>query len=143
MGVPSTHGRTECDHAPNQWIPAAGERPPRTLGLDLSLLFRHACCMPGAMRDWIFPPREGGPIRLSCWTVYIACHGEAASPRAGCAAYPTLLEVSFICLLVLLYDCMMAVLAPVVEAARLQRVCLMAQGYGLHEVNPLGEEAAG
>ena len=58
--------------------------------------------MPGAMRDWILPPREGGPIRLSCWTVYIACHGEAASPGAGRAVYPTLLEVSFICLLVLL-----------------------------------------
>ena len=87
------------------WLPrepAGGERPPRTLGLDLSLPFRHACCMPGAMRDWILPPREGGPIRLSCWTVYIACHGETASPGAGRAAYPTLLEVSFICLLVLL-----------------------------------------
>ena len=22
--------------------------------------------------------REGGPIRLSCWTVYVACRGEAA-----------------------------------------------------------------
>ena len=58
--------------------------------------------MPGAMRDWILPPREGGPIRLSCCTVHIACHGEAASPGAGCAVYPILLEVSFICLLVLL-----------------------------------------
>ena len=49
--------------------------------------------MPGAMRDWILPPREGGPNRLSCWTVYTACHGEAASPGAGRAVYPTLLEV--------------------------------------------------
>ncbi len=47
----------------------------------------------------ILPPWEGGPIRLS---VYIACRGKAASPGAGRAVYPTLLEVSFICLLVLL-----------------------------------------
>ena len=50
------------------WLPrepAGGERPPRTLGLDLSLPFRHACCMPGAMRDWILCPlgREG---QLGC-----------------------------------------------------------------------------
>ena len=31
---------------------------------------QHAWCMPGAVRDWTLPPREGGPIRLSCWTVY-------------------------------------------------------------------------
>ena len=43
--------------------------------------------MPGAMRDWILPPREGGPIRLSCCNVHIACHGEAPSPERG-AAYP-------------------------------------------------------
>ena len=82
---------------------AAGERPPRALGLDVSLPFRHAalllCCMPGAMRD---APREGGPFRLSCWTVYVACHGEAASPGVGRAVYPTFLEGSCICLLVLL-----------------------------------------
>ena len=71
-----------------QLEPAAGERPPRALGLDLSLLSKHACCMPGAMRDWILPPRGGGPIRLSCWSVYIASHGEAASPGAGRAVCP-------------------------------------------------------
>ncbi len=48
--------------------------------------------MPGAIRDWILPPREGGPIGLSCCTVHIACHGEAASPGVGRAVYPTILE---------------------------------------------------
>ena len=64
-----------------------GSRPPvSALGF---LPFRHV----SSMR---LPPREGGPIRLSGWTVYIACHGEAASPGAGRAVYPTLLEISFI-----------------------------------------------
>ena len=27
--------------------------------------------MPGALRDWILPPREGRAFRLSCWTVYV------------------------------------------------------------------------
>ncbi len=29
----------------------------------------------------------------------VACHGETASPGVGRAVYPTILEVSFICLL--------------------------------------------
>ena len=47
--------------------------------------------MPGAMRGWILPSREGGPFRLSCCTVCIVCHGEGASPGAGRAVYPTIL----------------------------------------------------
>ena len=32
----------------------------------------------------------GSPlIRLSCWSVCFACHGDAASPGAGRAVYPT------------------------------------------------------
>ena len=52
------------------WVGSLGSRPPvrghrRALGLDVSLPLRHGWYMPGAMRDWILPPREGGPIRLS------------------------------------------------------------------------------
>ena len=48
------------------WFPqglTAGERPPRALGLDVSIPLRHDCCMPGAVHVWILPPREGGPLR--------------------------------------------------------------------------------
>ena len=47
--------------------------------------------------SWILAPPEGGPIGLSViFYRHIACHGEAASPGAGSAVYPTLQEVSFI-----------------------------------------------
>ena len=46
--------------------------------------------MPGV---WILTPREGGPIRLSCCTEYVACH---SSPEAGRAVYPTIVQVSFV-----------------------------------------------
>ena len=45
------------------------------------------------------PLAREGPFRLSCCTVYIACHGEGAFAGAGRAVYQTFLQVSFICLL--------------------------------------------
>ena len=66
--------------------PAAGERPSRALGLDLSLPsgMMH---VPGTVRGWILPPWEGGPVRLPSCQTLIACHGEAASPVVGRAVH--------------------------------------------------------
>ena len=69
-----------------------GQRPPRTLGLPIQ-------AMPGAMRDWILPPRGGRAHEV---VMLDRTHRLPASLGAGRAVYPTLLEVSFICLLVLL-----------------------------------------
>ena len=82
-------------------VPAAGERPPRALGLDLSLPsgMMH---VPGTVRGWILPPWEGGPVRLPSCQTLIACHGEAASPIVGRAVDAPIPEVSFSCLLILL-----------------------------------------
>ena len=43
-----------------------GQRLPRTLGLPIQ-----ACLVPCVIG--FCPLGEGGPIRLSCWTVHIAC----------------------------------------------------------------------
>ena len=59
-----------------------GERPPRALGLDLSIL-SDTMPVPGAVRGWILPPWEGGPLRLPSCHILIACHGKAAFPVAG------------------------------------------------------------
>ena len=81
--------------------PAVGERPPRALGLDLSLP-SGTMHVPGAVRGWILPPWEGGPVRFPSCQIFIACHGEAASPIVGRAVYAPIPEVSFSCLLILL-----------------------------------------
>ncbi len=56
---------------------AAGERPPRTQELDVSLLFRHAACMLGAMRDWIPAPSGGRAISS------LRCHPEGVASLEG------------------------------------------------------------
>ena len=61
-----------------------------------------AVVCPGFNPRWVQPVQNcplgrEGPFRLSCWTVYVACHGEAASPGVGRAVYPTFLEVSCRC----------------------------------------------
>ena len=68
----------------------------------MSLPLRHGCCMPGAVRGWILPPRDRGPFRLSPCHICIACHGEAASPVRAVLCMPQSQEVSYICRLMLL-----------------------------------------
>ena len=79
QGVASLEGWSTGCVGRAHLVPAAGERPPRALGLDLSLSagMMH---VPGTVLGWILPPWEGGPIRLPSCHLLIACHGEAASP---------------------------------------------------------------
>ena len=72
---------------------AVGETPLRALGLDLSLPLRHGKCMPGAVRGWILPPWEGGPVRLPSCQILVAFHGETASPIVGRALDAPIPEV--------------------------------------------------
>ena len=83
QGVASLEGWSTGCVGRAHLVPAAGERPPRALGLDLSLSsgMMH---VPGTVLGWILPPWEGGPIRLPSCHLLIPCHGEAASPVLVC-----------------------------------------------------------
>ena len=58
--------------------------------------------MPGAVRGWILPPQEGGP--LACHHVLFVSLAMAKQlpPWKGCAVYAPIPELSYICRLILL-----------------------------------------
>jgi len=61
------------------------------------------------MNDDVDPAPSGGrALRLSSCHTRIACHGKAASPVVGRAAYALLPEVSFSCPLLLLRSATLA-----------------------------------